>query len=106
MNLQMSVLFYNDLRDFTPHPRSLSPLRGEGTAIGYRHYSFGLRHSYDGVQRTARPANFGSWSASRSEGKRGFRATNLICTHPLNCVNYIPTAKGQCPHPPPDATYP
>jgi hypothetical protein len=37
-------------------------------------------------------------------GKR--RSTNLICIRPVNCVNYLPTAKGRRPHPPPDATYP
>jgi len=51
---------------------SLSPLRGEGNAIGHRHYSFGVRHSFDGVQRTARPNKFGSWVVSRSEWNREF----------------------------------
>ena len=36
------------------------PMRGEGAAIENRYYSCGVRHSYDGVQRTARPTKFGS----------------------------------------------
>ena len=48
----------------------LTPLRGEGAANGHHYYSFGVRHSYDGVQRTARPTKFGSWPVSRSEGNR------------------------------------
>ena len=55
MNREKLVLNSNDLRALTPHPWSLSPLRGEGAAIGGRQYSFVLRHGYDGVQRTARP---------------------------------------------------
>jgi hypothetical protein len=31
--------YFNDLRDLTPTP-ALSPLRGEGAAIGSRHYFF------------------------------------------------------------------
>jgi hypothetical protein len=45
MNRIMWVLNSNDLRDLTPHPWSLSPLRGEGAALGDRHYFFGLRHT-------------------------------------------------------------
>jgi hypothetical protein len=41
----MRELNFNDLRDLTPHPQSLSPLRGEGAAIGQRHNIFVLRHS-------------------------------------------------------------
>ena len=49
---------------------NLSPLRGEGAAIGGRNNLDVVRHSYDGVQRTARPTKFGSWPVSRSEGNR------------------------------------
>jgi hypothetical protein len=34
MNPEMWGLIFNDLRGLTPHPWSLSPLRGEGAAIG------------------------------------------------------------------------
>ena len=37
------------------------PMKGEGIAMGHRDYFFGNRQRYDGVQRTARPAEFGSW---------------------------------------------
>ena len=63
----MCVLIFNDLRYLTPHPLSLSPLRGEGDAFGHPYYSFGNWHCYDGVQRTACPTNVGSWPVSRSE---------------------------------------
>jgi len=59
MNRKKVVVFSNDLRGLTPHPCSRSPLRGEGAMIGHRHDFSGSRHSYDGVQRTARPAKFG-----------------------------------------------
>jgi len=71
MNRKKSVLISDDLRGLTPHPYSLSPLRGEGGAIGSHSNLFGLRHSYDGVRRTTRPANFGSWPMSRSEREHG-----------------------------------
>jgi hypothetical protein len=58
MNRRMSVLISNDLRNLTPHAYSLSPLRGEGAALGNRYYFFGLRHSCAGVQRTARQVCF------------------------------------------------
>jgi hypothetical protein len=64
------MFIFNDPRDLTPHPWSLSALRGEGAAIGNGQYSFVLRHSYDGVQRTAGPTNFGSWPVSRFEWNR------------------------------------
>jgi len=38
MNLKKVALIFNDLRDLTPHPGSLSPLRGEGAAIGHPYY--------------------------------------------------------------------
>jgi hypothetical protein len=37
---------------------NLSPLRGEGAAIGNRSYLGVVRHSDDGAQRTARPTIF------------------------------------------------
>jgi len=58
MNRKKLVLISDDLRGLTPHPYSLSPLRGEGAAIGNRHYSFVLRHSNVS----------GSWAVSGSEG--------------------------------------
>jgi hypothetical protein len=64
MNLKMGVL----ISKVSPLTPTLSPLRGEGSAIGSRHNFMILRHSYDGVQRTARPTNFGSWTVSRSGG--------------------------------------
>ena len=68
MNVEKVVLLSKDLRDLTPHPLSLSPLWGVGAAIGHRHYYFIYWHSYDGVQRTARPTQFGSWAVRRSKG--------------------------------------
>jgi len=38
--------------------------------MGHRHYCSGNRRSYDGVQRTARPTQFGSWVVSRSGWNR------------------------------------
>jgi len=43
-NLKKAALIFNDLRGLTPHPLSLSPLRGEGAAMGHRHYFFGNWH--------------------------------------------------------------
>jgi hypothetical protein len=43
--------------------------------MGHRHYFFGNRHSYDGVQRTARPTKFGTWAVSRSKRNRGLSWT-------------------------------
>jgi hypothetical protein len=37
--------------------------------MSHRYYFFGHRHSYDGVQGTGRPTQFGSWAVSRSERK-------------------------------------
>jgi hypothetical protein len=39
--------------------------------MGHRHYLFGSRHTYDGVHRTARPTNFGSWPESKSKSSAG-----------------------------------
>ena len=63
----MFALFFNDLSGITPPPYSLSPVRGEGVAIGRRDYFFGDWHTYDGVQRTARPTKFGSWVMGSSD---------------------------------------
>ena len=41
----MRVLVFDGLRDLTSHPHSLSPLRGEGIAMGHRHYFGVLRHT-------------------------------------------------------------
>jgi hypothetical protein len=46
---------------FHPSPLPLSPLRGEGAALGDRDYSDVMRHGDDGGQRTARPTD---WSPS------------------------------------------
>ena len=43
MNVEKVVLLSKDLRDLTPHPLSLSPLRGEGAAIGHLYYFVVLR---------------------------------------------------------------
>jgi len=52
----------------SPLTPALSPLRGEGAVVDSRSYSCVVQHGYDGVQRTARPANSGSWAVSKSEG--------------------------------------
>jgi hypothetical protein len=52
---KMWVLISTGLRALTPHPWSLSALRGEGAAIAHRRYSFVKRHSYDVVQRSDEP---------------------------------------------------
>jgi len=69
ISLKMHALVFDDLRDLTPRPLSLSPLRGEGAAVGHRYYSLGSRHCYDGVLRTARRTKFGSSAMSRSAEK-------------------------------------
>ena len=40
--------------------------------MGHRHYFLGNRHCDDGVQRTGRPTEFGSWPVSRSERNGAF----------------------------------
>jgi hypothetical protein len=47
----------------------LTSLRGEGGAIGSRSYLGTIRHSYDGVQRTARPTTLGQWYILSGNGR-------------------------------------
>jgi hypothetical protein len=47
--------FKGSMREFS-FRGNLSRLRGEGKASGHLTYFLGNRHSYDGGQRTARPA--------------------------------------------------
>ena len=44
------ALIFSNLRDSHPSPLPLSPLRGEGAAIGNRSYLNVVRHNYDGVR--------------------------------------------------------
>ena len=80
INVGMDYLV-SETHVLSPLTPALSPLRGEGAANGHHYYSFGVRHSYDGVQRTARPTQFGSGEVSRSEWSRGLsiNLTKFAC---------------------------
>jgi hypothetical protein len=79
LKLKTLELTFSDWRGLTSHPQSLSPLRGERSALDRRNCSLVERRCCDGAHGVTRLSKVGLWAVSGSERNKGLSMNRKSC---------------------------